>query len=127
MLSPALYFGERKALQSVTGERLSFNRVAQDSRCAQDVVCIWAGNTTLEFTLGSSDSPATLTFTMTTLPDGTTSTQFHGYDILVSILQPYPVSTSSIEPRDYSITVLVEPSPQGLPTTTPNAQMVTPT
>ena len=101
---------------------LSFLGVTQDSRCPSDVVCVRAGDVTVELSAISANGNSE-TFTPTIAPSGRATVRFDRYDITVSNVQPYPVSTKPIEQKDYAIGVLVEPVPvEPTPTPTPSSQ-----
>jgi hypothetical protein len=49
-----------------TGARITFRRVTEDSRCAVDVTCVWAGNAKIELAVsrnGSGDDVRVLSLT----------------------------------------------------------------
>ena len=84
---------------------LSFE-VMQDSRCPKDVVCVWAGEATVALHLASPDGQRE-TQTLTIGPEGSATAQFDRHQITISDLQPYPVSTTQIDPKEYELTVMV--------------------
>jgi hypothetical protein len=101
---------------------LSFLGVTQDSRCPSDVVCVRAGDVTVELSAISANGNSG-TFTPTIDTAGEVTVRFDRYDIKMSNVQPYPVSTGTIEQKDYTINVLVEPAPvEPTPTPTPTSQ-----
>jgi hypothetical protein len=79
--------------------RVAFLEVSSDSRCPTDVVCIWAGNATVEIGLAVGMGP-TYPFTLNTLLDPR-SVDFSGYRVTLVDLTPYPVSTRRIPPDEY--------------------------
>jgi len=84
---------------------LSFE-VTQDSRCPKDVTCVWAGEATVKLHLAASTGQRE-TQTLAIGPDGKATAQFQGHQITLSNLQPYPVSTSQIDPKEYELTAVV--------------------
>ena len=49
-----------------TGARITFNRVADDSRCPVDVQCVWAGDAKIELTIsgqGGASDPKVISIT----------------------------------------------------------------
>lgn len=84
---------------------LSFE-VTQDSRCPKDAVCVWVGEATAKLYLASSSGQRE-TQTLTIGPDGKAAAQFNGHQITFSNLQPYPVSSVQIDPKEYELAVVV--------------------
>lgn len=62
----SLAIGEERAIAANT--RLRLLRVVNDSRCPKDAQCIWAGEVTLEFELGTGRSPARFELSQATKP-----------------------------------------------------------
>jgi hypothetical protein len=85
--------------------RVAFLEVSSDSRCPSDVLCVWAGNATVEIGLAVGMGP-TRPFTLNTLLDPT-SVDFSGYRVTLVDLTPYPVSTRRIPPDEYRAHLLV--------------------
>ncbi len=86
---------------SITGENLEvrFIKVIGDSRCAQGVQCIWAGeaNSQVEFSRSGSTYQKVLTQPGLTEPP---QTGFMDYQITFD-LKPYPVAGQKTEDKDY--------------------------
>ncbi len=79
---------------------LIFKDVTEDSRCPEDVTCIWAGNASLQF------------FTKNTASIINTYSEPHsfetnGYNIKLISLSPYPNSKKSIKKEDYTVTLVL--------------------
>jgi hypothetical protein len=53
----SLPLGKTAAVKG-TGARITFNRVADDSRCPVDVQCVWAGDARIELTVTGQGGPA---------------------------------------------------------------------
>ncbi|MDP3062845.1 MAG: hypothetical protein Q8O40_06510 [Chloroflexota bacterium] len=101
---------------------ISFNGVEQDSRCAKDVVCVWAGQAIVRLDVTATGA-ISQRLTVTIGADGKATAQSGNYLITVSDLKPYPVSTVKTDPKDYEMTVLVEhltSAPTTTPTPTPS-------
>jgi hypothetical protein len=47
----------KSAAISGTDHRITFNRVAEDSRCPVDVQCVWAGDAKIELTVSRNGAP----------------------------------------------------------------------
>lgn len=76
---------------------LTFDKVLNDSRCATDVQCIWAGNATVAVTAMTTTSrPQTLNLSIGDLRGDLRQTQrFANRDITLTALSPTPVSSQS--------------------------------
>ena len=76
---------------------LTFDKVLNDSRCATDVQCIWAGNATVAVTAMTTTSrPQTLNLSIGALRGDLRQTQrFANRDITLTALSPTPVSSQS--------------------------------
>lgn len=94
----------------IAGAVITFGEVNSDSRCAKDVVCVWAGNAEIRVTIGPAvgEGPIHLVTLNTTLePHGSDPT----YGIVVTLvdLLPYPVSTDTA--RHYRAVIRIERAP----------------
>jgi hypothetical protein len=94
----------------VSGTIIGFDGVTSDSRCASDVVCVWAGNAELRITIGPAvgHGPVRL-LTLNTNLEPRTSEEVHGFILAVVDLQPVPVSTGKT--KDYRVTVRISRAP----------------
>lgn len=52
----SLPVGQTAAING-SGTRITFRQVQNDSRCPTDVVCVWAGDATIEVTISRTGSP----------------------------------------------------------------------
>lgn len=86
------------------GLKIRFVAVTNDSRCAQGVTCIWAGEAKCktEFTLGNSKDLVDITIT----GSGVSQTIFHSYTIQ-SILEPYPKAEQTIQQSSYILVMKI--------------------
>lgn len=78
-----------------------------DSRCPSDVVCVWAGKADVTIRM---EKPVEGELLLSTLDNGishSTDTLGNFAFSLISI-EPYPVSTKTIKPEDYTIRLKVE-------------------
>jgi hypothetical protein len=84
--------------------KVKFVDVTGDSRCASDVVCIWAGQVAclVNFTINDADSSLTLTQT-----GGAVTTQQVGAYTCTFNVAPYPVSTHKIEKNEYRLQLTI--------------------
>jgi len=101
--------GEVTAVAS-TPLRVGFERVASDSRCPADALCIQSGDALVVFRV-SIEGAAAADISLRTR-GGTTGENLTavvaGYELSVAGLQPYPISASPIAPGDYRVTLVVE-------------------
>ncbi|MEX1258324.1 MAG: hypothetical protein WEG36_11965 [Gemmatimonadota bacterium] len=88
---------------------VAFVQVAEDSRCATDVVCVWEGNAAIVLGLTLGSGP-THSFTVNTAfePD---AAEHGGYRVTLLEVLPAPVSTAPIPPGSYRARLLVEKLP----------------
>jgi hypothetical protein len=82
-----------------------FDRVANDSRCPSDVKCITAGDAVVVLGLASGRDTARQYELHTT--SGDTSAAHAGYRVTLVALNPVPVSTRTLQARDYVATLRV--------------------
>ena len=87
----------------VDGLRIRFLVVTEDSRCAIDVVCVWAGNGAVALEL-SRDGRLIERVTVNTTVEPLSIVR-DGLEIRVVELRPYPVSTERIDPDDYRVSL----------------------
>lgn len=101
--SVTLHVGETARVRGVT---VQFVRVLEDSRCASDVVCVWAGNGEVELAVWQSlGNVERVRLNSTVEPR---SLVRHGVEIRLSDLRPHPVSTASIDPDAYVLELEVD-------------------
>jgi hypothetical protein len=86
---------------------VTFERVASDSRCPRDVVCVWSGNAALQLRV-ETDGGQPWSGSLNTNVEPRT-TQLGNYELSVVALSPAPVSTSSIEADNYRLTLRLTP------------------
>ena len=92
---------------TIEGERLrvTFSRVAEDSRCPEGVTCVWAGNAKVVLKLSKGRRRAS-TLTLNTGVDPKQAA-FHGYEVRLVKLDPYPKEKRRMRRRDYVATLVV--------------------
>lgn len=85
---------------------VGFREVRQDSRCAIDVTCVWAGDAAAVLSVEIADAEATTLTLHTTLEPRAERVE----DVVVTLVAvgPDPVSTRRIEPADYVVTLIVD-------------------
>ena len=96
--------------ESINSENIKIKllEVTNDSRCASDVVCIWAGEVkaVLNVSINNKDMGDT-TLTLGAGNDDQSIENIGGYSIKVLAVNPYPVSTHKIEQSEYIVTLIV--------------------
>lgn len=87
---------------------ITFKRVANDSRCPIDVVCIRAGDATVELSLSAKGQSTELAVVIGPERPGAATVTFAGYRITGQGLIPAPRAGTSVPQADYVVTLLVE-------------------
>jgi hypothetical protein len=86
---------------------IRFEKVENESRCPQNVVCIWQGMATVKlvFSKNEIDYP----FSVSTLRFGNyhTDTLVAGYKIKLLLLNPYPKAGKPIPQKDYRAELVI--------------------
>jgi hypothetical protein len=95
---------------------LAFAGVENDSRCPVDVVCVWAGDATVQFTIGftNRDIMAPVRLLELHTGSGPRSASGYGYLVILTRLDPEPRAGMTIKPGDYRATVEVQPDTDGV-------------
>jgi hypothetical protein len=96
--------------ESIDSENIKIKllEVTNDSRCASDVVCIWAGEVkaVLNVSINNKDM-GDITLTLGAGNTDQSIANIGGYSIKVLAVNPYPVSTHTIEQSEYIVTLIV--------------------
>ena len=88
---------------AVNGEViLKFVSVIEDSRCPNDVNCVWAGNAKIEVLITDKHGGSKKAVMNTTT--GQLGDQYNGYAIYLTSLTPLPKSGKTIKQRSYVAT-----------------------
>ncbi len=88
--------------------RITFLEVTADSRCPSDVTCIWAGEVKVLVNIWKDDQDlGDSTLVGQAANDDQAVKAFDGYSVSLLKVDPYPVSTQTIGPLDYTITLIV--------------------
>jgi hypothetical protein len=101
--------GEATAVAS-TPLRVGFERVASDSRCPINALCIQSGDALVVVRVtvnGRDGADINLRTRGGTTGENLTAT-VAGYELSIGALEPFPVTTRPIEPGDYRVTLVVE-------------------
>jgi hypothetical protein len=96
--------GEQAVIKEA-GLKISFSAVTEDSRCPKGVDCIWAGNGKLILKVSAGGGKATPIELNTNVEPK--QGRFHGYDIKLVSLNPYPQKDVVIKHNAYAATLVV--------------------
>jgi len=103
-LSEAFTIGVGQSAR-IAGEdmTLTFNEVIGDSRCPQNVTCVWEGVASSNVTIVYHDKDYTVVLDSPGLTEQATE-KFLDY-ILTYSLDPYPREGEGVSPKDYRLTL----------------------
>src|SRR5256885_11855957 len=99
-----LKVGQTVSVQG-TPLKVSFQSVADDSRCPEDVTCVWAGNAKVVLRVSKGRQPATTINLNSGLNPKHIS--YQGYDIKLADVKPLRNTHRKISQSDYVITLVV--------------------
>ena len=91
----------------ITGEDLTikFNEVIGDSRCPQNVTCVWQGMASSRITISYQSTDYSIVLNMPGLTDKAEENFAH-YTLTYN-LNPYPREGVKISPKEYRLTLIV--------------------
>ena len=81
---------------------VTFRAVSEDSRCPQDVVCVWEGNGQVQLAVRSGSSVRTVALNTTTRPR---DVPVGSYQLRLEKLAPIPEAQHPIPPSEYVATL----------------------
>ncbi len=84
---------------------ISFMEVLEDSRCPVDVECLWAGNARILLNVRVLPNGSSARVELNTHESFPRSVELGGYEITLANLKPDPISTVTIDPREYVATL----------------------
>ncbi len=102
----------------ITGEdlRIKFVEVSEDSRCAKDVTCIWAGRVIVVVEILTDGSPQQVMLTQPGLTDNPAKEIYMGYEFTYKV-EPYPEKAEvEITSDEYRLLIVVNSVPKPLQT-----------
>jgi hypothetical protein len=97
----AMKIGDSVALNDL---RLTFQRVAADSRCPIDAVCVWAGDAEIALKIEQGSKSAVAALHTTLEPK---KTEWNGYTISLVSVSPSRQASKGIDPADYRAEIVV--------------------
>lgn len=113
--------GETISLEKENLE-ITFSMISEDSRCPQDVQCVWSGVAVAQIFLTNTKNKTTQNITLSTLEMPgrklVKSINYNGFLLTLRQVDPYPKTSGSIAAQDYKIILLVEKAKN--PNTTTN-------
>jgi len=74
-----------------------------DSRCPSDVICVWEGKADVKIEI---ESPQKGNLILSTYNNQIDTLGIYTFELID--VSPYPVSTETIELKDYNVTLLIE-------------------
>jgi len=94
---------------------VTFSSVVGDSRCPEDVVCVWAGKAEISLIMensrGASEQHTLSIPGLVSTPYQSASVEAFGYRISLVQLNPYPKHDTMNEPRVYEAVLVIEKLP----------------
>jgi hypothetical protein len=87
------------------GLTITFDRVASDSRCPMNALCIWAGDAVVALSISQGPGGSVSRELHTNAAESVTS--YLAYSITLLALAPYPRTDRQISPGDYVATLTV--------------------
>ncbi len=103
-----LRYGDERQVEG-TVLRVGFAAVLDDSRCPQDVTCVWQGNAEVVLGLTIGMGPTVALHLNTGLEPG--AAEWSGMLVTLVELTPVPLAGVSIPKTDYQVKLRVEPLP----------------
>lgn len=88
------------------GLTITFDRVASDSRCPMNALCIWVGDALVQVTI-SQNAGGSVQRELHTFPAAESEATYLAYSIKLVALAPYPRTDREILPGDYVATLNV--------------------
>lgn len=85
---------------------VAFRGIAADSRCPADVVCVWEGDATARVRVGTDTADLTPFDLHTALEPK--AIEFGARTVTLVKVEPYPYSSSAIDPARYVVTLRVD-------------------
>jgi hypothetical protein len=95
------------ALVQAENLTIKFVDIISDSRCPQDVTCIWAGEVNCSVEITKEDHPYEMILSQPGLSDQRATQVFGGYNMMYHI-EPYPKTGTQIASDEYRLIMTVE-------------------
>jgi len=92
--------------------KLKLKEITEDSRCPEDVVCIWEGQVTVLINVMQDNQDlGDLSLTLRAGHSDIAKENIAGYEFEIKEVTPYPGSWEAKESLDYEVTLVVDKSP----------------
>lgn len=95
---------QQTKINTVEDLEVTFDKVVSDSRCPEEMMCVWAGNAEVQLTFQAGDQKET--FILNTGADPKAKTLF-GYTVSLTDLSPANSVNNPPAQRDYIATVII--------------------
>lgn len=107
-LTDSLSIKIRQAAVAENGDKLTFVKLLEDSRCPANAMCIWQGMVSVE--LKAETSAGDTTFILSTDPNtpGAQTAIVLGYEVSLVNVLPYPGTYEEIKPADFWVELVVK-------------------
>ena len=89
--------------------QLTLTGIPEDSRCPEDVNCIWEGQVRMFLTAANTEKKENLEFKIDKSRMGKMNKSFGNYSISVENVSPLPTSGTKILKEEYIVTFRVDP------------------
>ncbi len=86
--------------------KIEFLDITEDSRCAKDVQCFWAGQVSCSLEITKNGTAQQVKLTQPGLSDASDGQTVGNYNYRFTV-EPYPESTKEIEKKDYRLKMTV--------------------
>lgn len=96
--------GETVLVGGTTGLRLTFQRVANDSRCPIDAVCVWQGDAEIALRIQQGSEAAVAALHTDIEPR---KVEWNGFTISLLSLAPATRASTPIDPKEYRAQLIV--------------------
>jgi hypothetical protein len=98
----------KSAINTENQLAITIDSVLSDSRCPQDVVCVWEGNAAVRFLFTNNGKESKFVLNTHGGENYTRETIIDGYFIQLVGLHPYPVSTKEISNDEYIAELVIK-------------------
>ncbi len=101
---------EKSAIITPAHIIVKFVKVTEDSRCPSDVVCVWAGQVSVLVNVNNDGKDlGDIKLTLGANKDDAVK-DIGKYYLKLLEVKPYPISTKTIKPSEYVVTLIVSKS-----------------
>ncbi|MEW6130337.1 MAG: hypothetical protein AB1757_25095 [Acidobacteriota bacterium] len=94
----------QKVVVKDTQLKIKFTAVSEESRCPEDVTCVWSGNAKVNLDVVFKKKSSAVALNTHLIPK---ENSFKGYTVKLISLTPTPRSGQPINPAEYEATLIV--------------------